>query len=183
MAASKTHRVGSSAKFSRHAPPPPRRAKAAGRRATETIDPPSGGHASSDPVPDQAMLFEWTNMAKAVLERAALQGDQEQFDLARDFLGSVLQVSELFHAFQKSPGGRVTGPRGVAKHMNLSRPAVYLRLDMVGLTAECFREPGVTIANLVTQSDKIGLLLRQVEKRYEELPSAANNAGALGAGV
>jgi hypothetical protein len=119
---------------------------------------------------DRLTILKWTRESKVLLEHAVIDRDGELLDLVHEFMSGVLQISDLLQAFKKSPGGRIDGTRGVAKHLNLSRPAVYLRLGMVNLTAEDFREPGVTVVRLVEISKKISSLQRQVERQYSKQP-------------
>jgi hypothetical protein len=90
---------------------------------------------------------------------AELMGGEHEGEI-RDFIVSVFQLNELLRAFRKSPRGEVGGDEGVAAQLNISRAAVYVWLDSLGLDAGDLRS-GAELAELLHKSP---VLRRTVEK-------------------
>ena len=84
----------------------------------------------------------WMDKTWALYKHACNKGNTDLSSRCLKFLSGVTQINQLLLAFQASPGGRVEGDQGVKSKLRISHNAVYLRIELVGLHAEDFRQPG-----------------------------------------
>src|SRR5260370_19096325 len=96
------------------------------------------------------------------------QSEMRLLRLVQKFVAGVVQIAQLFDAFRKTERGQIEGASGVAKKLGISRNAVYLRLEWVGLDAEDFRESKTDLARLVSKSSTVGQLLVELKERLLE---------------
>jgi hypothetical protein len=110
-------------------------------------------------------VHEWLRIAQRLEQRAFEETNPELLRVVQRFVTGLLQICQLFGAFQSSPGQRIDGERGVAKQLGISRNAVYLRVTLAGLTPEDFREPKIDLPRLVLASKVTGPLLAELKEK------------------
>jgi hypothetical protein len=117
------------------------------------------------PTPAAQDLRDWLRLAHDLEDKALYETkDLEALQLVHRFLSGLVQVRQLLDAFRAAQG-KLEGDNGVAARLNISRNAVYLRLDMVQLTADHFREEGVELPTLVARSQRLGSLLEKMKEK------------------
>lgn len=113
-------------------------------------------------------VHRWLQMAHKLEDHAFKTSDMRLLRFVQKFVGGVVQIAQLFGAFRQTEHHQIEGPSGVAKRLNISRNAVYLRLEWVGLEAEDFREAKTDLARLVSKSSTVGPLLVELKERLLE---------------
>jgi hypothetical protein len=104
---------------------------------------------------------DWLNKAHRLERKAFEDDDQETLKFVHKFLSGLLQVKQLLNLFRQAQGRL----EGVADLLGISRNAVYLRLDLVGLKADDFRERGVDVRHLVGRSKKLDALVKELQEK------------------
>jgi hypothetical protein len=104
---------------------------------------------------------EWLSLGQFIEEKAFQDNNQEILDLVHRFFSGVIQVKQLLDYFQKAEGNL----EGVAEALGISRNAVYLRLKMVELTADHFRDKTTTLGSLIHSSPRLSSLLGQLREK------------------
>lgn len=131
------------------------------KNAGEPNDPKSSEALRADEELDPDVA-KWIAKAHLVADRALAESDFDLLQRYNKFLGGALQTIQLLRAFQNSPGMRVDGERGVKEQLGISHNAVYLRIEMVGLKAEDFRQPKATAGQLIQKSSILRPLLDEM---------------------
>lgn len=89
------------------------------------------------------------SQVQAAVAHKDIKGARNLIDLF-DF---ATRVEELRIAFL-SCGYRIDGKRGTAKRLGVSKNAVYVRLQSLGLTRDSFCEPDIPLSRLLLISKK-----------------------------
>jgi hypothetical protein len=92
---------------------------------------------------------ELRDKAFEVLKAALEDTNQACVEYVDDFLRRLCQLKKLVEVF-RDPS--VATFNDAAKKLHLTRNGLYFRLDMIGLTAESLRHPGLSIMEVAARS-------------------------------
>lgn len=91
------------------------------------------------------------------------RSDRELLRELHRFVRMALQANQLLEAFRKSRSGIV----GVAQHLHLSRPSIYIRIEELGLEAADFRRPDASMEKLINASRAMRGLAKKIQRLRE----------------
>lgn len=114
-------------------------------------------------------LQKWMNWVEKVSNRAVAEGNQRLRRLVDEFLTQVIELRLYTYAFQVCDG-KVYGPSGVADFLRVTPPAVYARLEWLGVTQELrelLRRKDVSFEHLILQIGRFQQPLKDLEKESD----------------
>jgi len=124
---------------------------------------------SSNAFEESAWQEEWVQnlISKSQkLETLAIEaGDVETCVVTKSMIIALLQVRQLQNYFHRSPSRSIQGPGGVAEQLNVTRNAVYKKLEALGLDIKDFRVP-LPYGKLIHESKRIPGMIEDVERRF-----------------
>lgn len=82
---------------------------------------------------------------------------------------AVMEIGQLQKAFNSSPRSKIDGSHGVRSQLGISHNGVYLRIQSLGLLPDDFREPNISLDDLVKRSAKLSKLIEEIDKTIAEM--------------
>ncbi|AMV20038.1 hypothetical protein VT03_19240 [Planctomyces sp. SH-PL14] len=111
--------------------------------------------------------------SQALEDMAIDRGDVEAVESIHAMVIALLQVRQLQNYFHRSPSRSIQGPGGVAEQLNLTRNAVYKRLEALGLEVKHFRVP-MHFGELIQSSSLIPGMISKVKNLIETYPQGTS---------
>lgn len=85
------------------------------------------------------------------------------------FIQHVFLIGRLHAAFRAAPNARIHGPAGVANHLGMSRNNIYLQLKSLGLTHNHFKDPSISLEQIVPMSAALRDLASRISAQIQNL--------------